>query len=124
MFGNGLMGNIFTKAMQNADTLETEDQKTQFWLQQICNETGYNLLPFHGLWKFPVSKTTHGICNALPCFFPDDKYTRKFEDKVDTLLNQYEKKCNRTGTHQVTFRGNLLKGVDQLDPQNIFQHGF
>ena len=124
LFGNGLTGNVFTKAMQNKSDLKTEKDKLQFWLQQICLETGYNLLPFHGLWNFPVSDSIHSECDPLPCFFPDDEYTKQFQDKVDTLLNQYGKECIRSNPKQVVFRGDLLKGMNKLDPQNIFQHDF
>ncbi|TGZ66332.1 hypothetical protein CRM22_005392 [Opisthorchis felineus] len=108
--------------MSKGDALNTEEFKTQHWLQQVCNETGYNLLPFHELWNFPVTEETHQICDPLPCFFPDDEFTAKAPDKVSKILTAYGKQCIRQNPRKVVFRGDLWRGVDERGAQFVFQH--
>ncbi|TGZ65465.1 hypothetical protein CRM22_005866 [Opisthorchis felineus] len=122
LFGYGLTGNVFTTAGTKGSILRTEEAKAQHWLQQVCNETGYNMLPFHGLWNFPVTEETHSVCDPLPCFFPDDEYTAKAQDKVSKILTAYGKECIRQNPKQVVFRGDLWRGVDERGPQYVFEH--
>ncbi|GAA57248.1 protein FAM115 [Clonorchis sinensis] len=122
LFGYGLIGNVFTSALRNSDVLHAEEVKAQYWLQQVCNETGYNLLPFHELWNFPVTEETRSICDPLPCFFPEDEFTAKAPDKVSKILTAYGKECIRHNPKQVVFRGDLWRGVDVRGPQFVFLH--
>ena len=118
LFGYGLVGNGFIEAIKAGPG--GEYRKTQFWLQQMCKETKYDLLPFHEMWHVPVSDETRNVCGAYECFFPDDEWTKPHQAKVDKVLKKYGKPCNRTDPRQVPFRGHIGRGMDNIRPQNIF----
>ena len=117
LFGDGLVGNLFHKAMKNSGQLRTRTPREQFWLHQISVETGYNMLPFHRLWNMPISQDTYNAVKTLPCFMPDDELTRLVPDKVKTILK--DKKCAHTGQNKVQFAGDLTEGVNTPRPQSI-----
>ncbi|OON22254.1 hypothetical protein X801_01844 [Opisthorchis viverrini] len=118
LFGYGLVGNGFIEARKSPKWGEWE--KTQLWVTTMCTETGYNLVPFHKMWNFPLSVETKDVCKRLPCFFPDDEYTRPYQSKVDKVLEEFAGNCSRTEPRKVEFRGDIRRGVDTVRPQNIF----
>ncbi|TGZ75096.1 hypothetical protein CRM22_000573 [Opisthorchis felineus] len=118
LFGYGLVGNGFMEARKNSPLNESD--KTNFWVRQTCMETGYNLVPFHKMWNFPISDETQKSCRPLPCFFPDDEYTKKYKSKVDDVLKEFKGNCSRSDPNKVVFRGDIKRGVDTVRPQNIF----
>ncbi|GAA31765.2 protein FAM115A [Clonorchis sinensis] len=118
LFGYGLVGNAFMEARKHAPGDEWE--KTQFWIKQLCVETGYNLVPLHQMWNFPISDETRNACKAFPCFFPDDEHTKKNHSTVDAVLKGLKSSCSRSNSRKVEFRGDINRGVNTVRPQNIF----
>ncbi|OON22257.1 hypothetical protein X801_01847 [Opisthorchis viverrini] len=117
LFGHGLVGNGFIEARKARPG--SEQDKTDFWVKQMCKETSYNLLPFHEMWHFPLSQKTREICSEFPCFFPDDEYTKPHQARIDEVLKDYPN-CSRTNPNKVVFRGDIRRGIGVVRPQNIF----
>ncbi|OON23794.1 hypothetical protein X801_00294, partial [Opisthorchis viverrini] len=118
LFGYGLVGNAFIEARKKAPKNEME--RTQLWIKQMCIHSGYNLVAFHKMWNFPMTDEAQSVCKRLPCFFPDDEYTKNFRSKVDAVLNESGGSCSRREPKKAEFRGEIKAGLDRTRPQNIF----
>ncbi|CAI2737205.1 unnamed protein product [Dicrocoelium dendriticum] len=121
-FTAALVSNVMGNAVHSNENFDTEERKVSFWLRHMCNESGYDLVPFNRLWKLPITNETAQFCAQFPCFFPDDVLTQQVPDLVEKLLNEYGKKCFRGKPKEVKFKRDILRGVNVLDPQMIFLH--
>ncbi|CAH8668107.1 unnamed protein product [Dicrocoelium dendriticum] len=121
-FTAALVGNVISSAVHSNEAFNTEERKVNFWMKQICNESGYDLVPFNRLWKLPITNETAQFCAQFPCFFPDDELTQKVPELVEQLLKEYGKDCSREKPREVQFKRDILRGTNSLDPQMIFLH--
>ncbi|KAF7257229.1 hypothetical protein EG68_04693 [Paragonimus skrjabini miyazakii] len=121
-FGPGLVGNILSRKMKDGVILETESDKIDYWIKWVSLESGYDLVPFHRLWHFPIEQRTIDVIQHLPCFFPNDELTLRVPDLVEDILIQSGKHCYRQNTNMVKFRGNLFRGINSVDKQFIYFH--
>ncbi|KAF5394492.1 hypothetical protein PHET_11347 [Paragonimus heterotremus] len=119
-FGPGLVGNILSRKMTDGVILKEESEKIHYWIKWASLESGYDLVPFHRLWHFPIEQRTIDATQHLPCFFPDDELTLRVPDLVNDILLQSAKNCYRQNTNKVAFRGNIFRGINNVDKQFIF----
>ncbi|KAF8562844.1 hypothetical protein P879_11782 [Paragonimus westermani] len=122
LFNESLVGNVLPLVLGTREPLNTEDRKVNFWVEALCNESKYNLVPFHRLWHFNMTEQTLKVCGAFACFFPNDNVTKQVPDLVDTILNEYGKNCTRDNPLKVKLNRNLLRGVNEPGKQYIFIH--
>ncbi|KAF5401811.1 hypothetical protein PHET_04657 [Paragonimus heterotremus] len=123
-FGEGLVGNVLSKKVADGMGLESEADKIGYWVEAVSLESGYDLVPFHRLWQFPMNQSTVKATQHLPCFFPNDALTIQVAELVNEILNEYGKHCIRHNTATVEFKGNLYRGINITDTQFIFFHPY
>ncbi|KAA3671707.1 uncharacterized protein DEA37_0002081 [Paragonimus westermani] len=123
-FGEGLVGNVLSKKLKDGIRLLDEADKIHYWVKAVSFESGYNLVPFHRLWHFPMNQSTVKATQNLPCFFPNDTLTLQVAELVEEILNDYGKPCIRHGATTVQFKGNLNRGVNIIGKQFIFFHPY
>ncbi|KAF8563015.1 hypothetical protein P879_11992 [Paragonimus westermani] len=119
-FGPGLVGNILSRKMKDGVILNEERDKIHYWIKWVSLESGYDLVPFHRLWHFPIEQRTIDATQHLPCFIPDDQLTMNVPDLVQDILIQSGKHCYRHNTNMVSFRGDIFRGINSVDKQFIF----
>ncbi|KAA3670793.1 uncharacterized protein DEA37_0001694 [Paragonimus westermani] len=119
-FGPGLVGNILSRKMRDDVILNEESDKIHYWIKWVSLESGYDLVPFHRLWHFPIEQRTIDATQHLPCFFPDDQLTMNVPDLVQDILIQSGKNCYRQNTNMVSFGGDIFRGMNSVDKQFIF----
>ncbi|KAF8564570.1 hypothetical protein P879_11122 [Paragonimus westermani] len=119
-FSHGLVGNALTTVFTDGVQLANEREKVNYWVKLISLEAGYDLVPFHRLWHFPIDRNTANATQHLPCFFPDDQLTKRVSTRVNGILRQYGKPCSRQRPETVRFKGDLMRGVNSVDKQFIF----
>ncbi|KAF6770997.1 hypothetical protein AHF37_10768 [Paragonimus kellicotti] len=119
-FSHGLVGNALTTVFADNVQLTNEQEKVNYWVKLISLEAGYDLVPFHRLWHFPIDQNTANATQHLPCFFPDDQLTKQVSTQVNRILRQYGKPCSRRRPKFVQFKGDLMHGVNSVDKQFIF----
>ncbi|CAH8513107.1 unnamed protein product [Dicrocoelium dendriticum] len=121
-FTAALVSNVMSKAVYSRESFDTEERKVNFWMRHLCIESGYDLVPFNRLWHLPISDLTAAFCNPFPCFFPDDELTQQVPDVTERLLTEYNKSCSREQPEGVQFKRDIMRGLNNLDPQIIFLH--
>ncbi|KAF6772328.1 hypothetical protein AHF37_08083 [Paragonimus kellicotti] len=119
-FGPGLVGNILSRKMKDGVILNEESDKIHYWIKWVSLESGYDLVPFHRLWHFPIEQRTIDVTQHLSCFFPDDELTWRVPDLVKAILIQSGKNCSRHKSNMVNFKGDLFRGINSVDKQFIF----
>ncbi|KAF7260069.1 hypothetical protein EG68_04457 [Paragonimus skrjabini miyazakii] len=122
-FSHGLVGNALTTVLADGVQLANEKEKANYWVKLISLEAGYDLVPLHRLWHFPIDRNTMNATQHLPCFFPDDQLTKQVPTQVNRILRQYGKSCSRQRPKVVRFKGDLMHGVNSVDKQFIFLRG-
>ncbi|KAF7257781.1 hypothetical protein EG68_07288 [Paragonimus skrjabini miyazakii] len=123
-FGEGLVGNVLSKKVADGMGLESEADKIHYWVKAVSFESGYNLVPFHRLWQFPMNQSTVNATQHLPCFFPNDALTSQVTELVEEILNEYGSDCARNDSATVEFKGNLYRGINITGTQFIFFHPY
>ncbi|KAF7257782.1 hypothetical protein EG68_07289 [Paragonimus skrjabini miyazakii] len=123
-FGEGLVGNVLSKKVVDGMGLKSEADKIHYWVKAVSFESGYNLVPFHRLWQFPMNQSTVKATQHLPCFFPNDFLTSQVTELVEEILNEYGKHCVRYNATIVEFKGNLYRGINNTGKQFIFFHPY
>ncbi|KAF5400222.1 hypothetical protein PHET_05450 [Paragonimus heterotremus] len=122
-FSYGLVGNALTTVFADGVHLANEEEKVNYWVKLISLEAGYDLVPFHRLWHFPIDRNTVNATQHLPCFFPDDQLTTQVPTQVNGILRQYGKPCSRRRPKVVRFKGDVMLDVNRVDKQFIFIRG-
>ncbi|KAF8568055.1 hypothetical protein P879_03941 [Paragonimus westermani] len=123
-FGEGLVGNVMSKTVADDVRLLNEADKIHYWVKAVSFESGYNLVPFHRLWHFPMNQSTVKATQNLPCFFPNDALTLQVPELVNEILNDYGKPCIRHGATAVPFKGDLNRGINIIRKQFVFFHPY
>ncbi|KAA3677668.1 uncharacterized protein DEA37_0005277 [Paragonimus westermani] len=119
-FGPGLVGNVLMKKTSDARWLHTEEDVIHYWLKAVSLESGYDLIPYHRLWHFPIEQRTIDAVQMLPCFFPRDELTMKVSDIADEILARSGKICSHKADRKVKFKGDLFRGINNVEKQFIF----
>ncbi|KAF7255751.1 hypothetical protein EG68_07760 [Paragonimus skrjabini miyazakii] len=119
-FGPGLVGNIPSRKMTDGVILKEESEKIHYWIKWASLESGYDLVPFHRLWHFPIERRTIDATQHLPCFVPEDELTLRVPNLINDILTQSGKNCYRQNTNMVKFNGNIFRGINSVDKQFIF----
>ncbi|KAF7234749.1 hypothetical protein EG68_11269 [Paragonimus skrjabini miyazakii] len=119
-FGPGLVGNVLMKKTKDLKWLSTEEDIIHYWLEAVSLESGYDLIPYHRLWHFPIEQRTVIAVQALPCFFPRDELTMNVSDIADEILFHSRKTCSHEVAGKVNFRGDLFRGINKVEKQFIF----
>ncbi|KAF7245076.1 hypothetical protein EG68_09892 [Paragonimus skrjabini miyazakii] len=122
-FSHGLVGNALTTVFADGVQLTNEQEKVNYWVKLISLEAGYDLVPFHRLWHFPIDQKTKKATQHLPCFFPDNQLTKQVPTQVNRILRQHGKPCSRRRPNVVQFKGDLMHGVNRVDKRFIFIRG-
>ncbi|KAF8568314.1 hypothetical protein P879_08464 [Paragonimus westermani] len=119
-FGPGLVGNVLMKKTNDPEWLRTAEDVIHYWLKTVSLESGYDLIPYHRLWHFPIEQRTITALQTLPCFFPRDELTMKVSDIADEILARSGKRCSHNAARKVNFKGDLFRGINNVEKQFIF----
>ncbi|KAF7249202.1 hypothetical protein EG68_09682 [Paragonimus skrjabini miyazakii] len=122
LFNESLVGNVLPLVLSTKEPLNSEDLKMNFWVRALCNESKYDLVPFHQLWGFNLNEETLRLCGAFLCFIPEDEFTKQVSELVEKILRNYGKNCFNGTPRKVKLNRNLRRGINEVGKQYIFIH--
>ena len=57
---------IFRKYENTQPSLDSDQEKMDYWIMMFSKQTGYNLVPLFKFWGFPISESTVNDLETFP----------------------------------------------------------
>lgn len=119
-FGFGLI----SQAWNSYDSADAGNgMETSFfdnWIRKLSIISGYNMAPFHDLWRFNFTDSTRDAYSHLPCFMPlNDTLTKLIRNRKPLIAKDFQLSCT-SRVEEIPILVKLRDGFDLLQESDIY----